>query len=111
MKVKSKIMLFGIFTLFTFLCARSTNAYSAAKDSLKYSPTFSDVDVLIKCKWSGNERFEEVDVVDNTKSITPHLVILEGEHRRAEIRIIKGVEVLIFNHRSGKLLKTYTSHK
>ena len=111
MKVKLKILLIGIFTLFTFFYARSTNAYSAAKYSLKFSPTFSNVDVLIKCDWSGNERFEKVDVVDNTKSIAPHLVILKGKHKRAEIRIINGVEVLIYNHDTGILLKTYTSHK
>jgi hypothetical protein len=111
MNVKSKILLLGIIILFTFFYARSTNAYSAAKDSLKFSPAFYNVDVSIKCEWGVNERFDKVDVVDSTKSIAPHLVILEGEHIRAEIRIIKGVEVLIYNHDTGILLKTYTSHK
>jgi hypothetical protein len=70
-------------------------------------PEFNNVDVVTETEWGASERIENATVFIFLEAKHPHLLIKENKHKRCELRIVKGLTIKIYDHKSGKLLKTY----
>lgn len=70
-------------------------------------PDFTGVDVVVETEWSEPEKNVNVDVFVSLKDKHPHIVMKEVDHKLCEVRILKGVVIKIYDHKTGKLLKTY----
>jgi hypothetical protein len=86
----------------------TTETVTSIADTAKEEvPDFTGVDVVVETEWSDPEKNANVDVFVNLKDKHPHILIREVDHKLCEIRILKGVVIKIFDHSTGKLLKTY----
>ena len=102
---KNSFTLMLIFGLFLSTVVGYTNTPPNMPKPIK--PDFENVDVFIECDWGANENMVQAKVFDKTKAENPYLLIINNNGTNDEVLLIKGIIVRIFNHESGKLLKTY----
>jgi hypothetical protein len=74
-------------------------------------PDFENVDVFVECDWGDNENMVSSNVFDKTGTENPYLLIFKNNGTLQEVLLVKGIIVRIFDHDSGKLLKTYIGSK
>lgn len=87
----------------------TTDTVTSVADTVEErGPDFTGVDVVVETEWSETEKNVNVDVFVNLKDKHPNIVMREVDHKLCEVRILKGVVIKILDHKTGKLLKTYT---
>jgi hypothetical protein len=103
------ILLIGIFGLANAGVQSDTSeTVTAVADTVEEErPDFTGVDVIVETEWSEPEKNINVDVFVHLKDEHPNIVMQEVNHKLCKVRILKGVVVKIFDHKTGKLLKTY----
>lgn len=69
---------------------------------------YTNVDVVVESDWSKPERTERVSVEILFKNKKPDKVLMKGAgYKLCEITLMEGMAVKIYNHKTGKLIKTY----
>lgn len=69
---------------------------------------YTNVDVLVESDWSKPERTDRVAVEILFKNKKPDKVLMRGAgYKMCEITLMEGMTVKIYNHKTGKLVKTY----
>jgi type 1 fimbria pilin len=72
------------------------------------STTYTHVDVVVETEWGGPEKNEDVTAEVGFKDGKPDHVVMRGvRYKQCEITLMEGMTVKIYNHKTGKLLKTY----
>lgn len=72
------------------------------------STIYTHVDVVVETEWGEPERNDNVTAEVGFKDGKPdHVVIMGARHKQCEISLMEGMKVKIYDHKSGKLLKTY----
>jgi len=72
------------------------------------APKFKSVDVVIETEWNTTEKTENVNVVEiKDKDKTFGITLVKEFRPVSEVTLIKGIEIKIFDHESGKLLHSY----
>ena len=111
-----KTQLFSILfiSLMYFSFSHNNTSYAAYSPNLSDNiiPTYTHVDVVLEMDWSESEKNENVNVFVKKNNNTPvSIIILREGQNNCEILIIPGVVIKIFNHNTGKLLKTFRAVK
>ena len=109
LKVYMTTLLVSLVICFVIILSNDLYAHSPEKNDQESSPDFQNVDVVIIYKHNGEEYLDNVDVFDKTKSKIPYLLITIKELGRSEILILEGLNVFIYDHDTGGLLKIYHS--
>jgi hypothetical protein len=74
-------------------------------------PKFKGVDVVISTEWNTTEETKDVDVVEiKDQGKMYGLMLVKNFKSLAELTLVSGVEIKIFDHESGKLLHSYKLH-
>jgi len=110
MKLRNKFLtLFTSLFVILFIVSMSMALPPSDFEKPSASPKFTNVDVVVECEWSPEPiKSESVNVVEITKNEKPvSLILMKGLKKESELSIIKGVTIKVFDHDSGKLLKTY----
>ena len=110
MKLQFFVLIFlaGFFTAVNAGVRSDTSeTVTAVADTVEQAPDFTGVDVVVETEWSDPEKNENVDVFVDLKGKHPHIVMQEVDHKLCEVRILKGVVIKIYDHKTGKLMKTY----
>jgi hypothetical protein len=94
-----------ILLVFLFIITAYTNTTKKIPKPIK--PDYENVDVFVECDWGTNENMVQAKVFDKSKTENPFLLIYKNNGVHDELLLIKGIIVRIFDHESGKLLKTY----
>ena len=72
------------------------------------SITYTHVDVVVETEWGDPEKNEDVTAeVGFIDGKPDHVVFMGARHKKCEISLMEGMTVKIYNHKTGKLLKTY----
>lgn len=72
------------------------------------SITYTHVDVVVETEWGDPEKNEDVTAEVGFKDGKPdHVIFMGARHKKCEISLMEGMQVKIYNHKTGKLLKTY----
>jgi hypothetical protein len=98
--------------LFVFISILLISNFASALPPLDYGditiPKFKSVDVVIETEWNTTEKTENVNVVEiKDKDKTFGLVLVKELRTLAEVTLVKGIAIKIYDHDSGKLLHTY----
>ena len=95
--------------LVLFLLLFTSVGYSktAQKSPKPIEPDYENVDVFVERDWGDNENMILATVFDKTDTENPYLLIFKNNGTHQEVLLNKGIIVRIFEHDSGKLLKTY----
>ena len=82
---------------------------STQEDSVKKkAPDYTDVNVTVNTEWGSSDNFEGVNVYVVMKNgKTDELIMSKEAHQECCIKLISGVEVKIFDPKTGKVLKRY----
>lgn len=72
------------------------------------STTYTHVDVVVETEWGDPEKNDDVTAEVEFKDGKPvHIVFMGARHKKCEISLMEGMQVKIYDHKTGKLLKTY----
>jgi hypothetical protein len=89
-----------------------TKALTVTEDTAKIAqPDFVGADVVILSDWGEPDTTLNANVFVNLKDEYPHITMKQGKGRQCEVRIMKGITIKILDHKTGKLLKTYTNEE
>ena len=70
-------------------------------------PNFDNVDVVVETEWGTSEKTEGVDVLVLFNNEKPTgLVLAKKRVKLSEVMLVEGVVVKLYDHDTGKLLKT-----
>lgn len=90
----------------------TTKAITVTEDTVKIvKPDFTGADVIVTSDWGEPDTTLNADVFVNLKDQHPHITMKRGKGRQCEVRIMKGITIKILEHKTGKLLKTYTAEE
>ena len=71
------------------------------------SITYTKVDVLVQSDWGDPEKTEDAIADIILENGTPAKVIIRGvQHKTCEVTLMAGLTVKIYDHKTGKLLRT-----
>ena len=96
-----------VLVMYLLVCAVVNYLFAVQDIPKPVNPDYDDVDVFLECDWGANENMVQAKVFDKTMAEKPYLLIFKRNGTYEEVSLIKGIIVRIFDHDSGKLLKTY----
>ena len=103
---KSALLILPIIFLIVFF--NSSAGANFQQDTTKAdSADYTHADVVVTTEWSGTEKNTDVSVYIEYKDNKPSVLLMIKEHQRCEIILISGVSAKIYDHKTGKLLKTF----
>ncbi len=116
MKVKLCLPAFVISFMLVFFLVMAMSVFSAPpqEDTTKTTVietdsvvTYHHVDVLVEAEWGEPEKNEDVTAEVIMKNKEAEKIILSGgDYKTCEVSLIEGIVVKIYNHKTGKLIKT-----
>ena len=112
MKKTLNIMFVLALTALWLLSGTAQAQESTEPDSTgKSTVVYEHVDVVIDYGWGDPERLNDVhaEAILIYKKATKVVVEMPGHKGQLTVALIHGVKVRIYDHRTGKLLKTYES--
>jgi len=72
------------------------------------SADYTNVDVIVETEWAGKDKNIDVTVYVKKENNQPSVIVMtKNHHTHCEVAIIPGVIIRIYDHKTGKLLKTY----
>lgn len=108
-----KIILVFVTIALGLLFTGNTYAQVAATDTtLDGHPYYKNVDVLINYGWGDPERINNVNaIIKMEKKVAVAVIVEKPGGTKIEFTLKYGIVIKLFDHKTGKLLRTLTEPK
>lgn len=105
---KHQFNLLFLLIAFGLVSLNQAHAHPTLQDTTaEGNPIYQNVDVTVDYAWSNMERYDDVAatvIMDGNRPVAVVVAVAEGT--RYEIQLIDEVTIKIYDHKTGKLLRT-----